>query len=204
MRYINIHTHHPAPDALVQADFGAPRPAGKYSLGIHPWATGVFDKGWLEELRTDEHLAAVGEIGLDYARDVPHEVQRQVFEAQLAIAVERRLSVVLHCVRAFEPVMETLARFSLPAVIFHSFIGSREQVAQAVRRGCFLSMSPYGLASSRTREALAEVPLGQIFVETDDRPVPIGEVYAEVAGLLGISVEELAAATECNFNAIFR
>lgn len=203
MRYIDIHSHNPRADGLEQATLGRQRPEGKYSLGIHPWMAAGFDKGWLEELRTDKNMAAVGEIGLDYARDVPHGLQQRLFEEQLTIAAERGLPVILHCVKAFEPLIDTLARYELPAAIFHSFVGSREQARRVVERGYYLSLGAHSFLSSRVREALVEMPLAQLFVETDDQPVPIEKLYAEAASIKGIAVEELAAATERNFKRIF-
>lgn len=205
MTYINIHTHTPAPNALVQGELGNPsRPAPPYCLGIHPWAAGCVDAALLlARLRDDVAVTAVGEIGLDFACDAPRDVQAQLFEYQLAIAASRRLPVVVHCVRAFEPVLETLRKFELPAVILHGYVGNSQQTAAAVAAGHYLSMSGHSIRSSRTREALLTVPLERLFVETDDEPVSIEEMYAAVAVLRDVSVATLAEATARNFGRIF-
>lgn len=76
-------------------------------------------------------VQAVGETGLDFVHGPAREVQFGALRAQLRIARERGLPVVLHCVRAFEPLMRELAACEPRAVIFHGFIGSPEQAQQA-------------------------------------------------------------------------
>ena len=123
--------------------------------------------------------------------------------AQLRLARERGLPVVLHCVRAFEPLMRELAACEPRAVIFHGFIGSPEQARQALAKGYFLSFGERAFASPKTLAALRETPLSQLFLETDDSPVPIAEIYARAAEARGIPVEELQRATLSNYERIF-
>ena len=92
---VDIHTH----NALTQAQTID-------TVGIHPWHAVECD------IRTIEVAAmgvdAIGEIGLDFACDVPREEQEDIFRAQLALAERFEKPVVLHCVRAFEQVMQLL------------------------------------------------------------------------------------------------
>ena len=119
--YVDIHTH---------------RPTGRHielrTAGIHPWMADAQDAASL--LPLPEGVQAIGEIGLDLLRGPSPERQTETFRQQLAIAEREELPVVLHCVRAFEPVMQLLAGYRLPAVIFHGFIGSPEQAARAADR----------------------------------------------------------------------
>lgn len=91
---------------------------------------------------------------------MPLAQQEELFRAQLELAERRGLPVVLHCVRAFEPVMKELERHHLRAVIFHGFIGSPQQARRALARGCMLSFGERTFASPRTLEALRATPLG--------------------------------------------
>ena len=121
----------------------------------------------------------------------------------LALAHERQMPVVLHCVKAFEPVMRELDACRPRAVIFHGFIGSPEQARRAVGKGYYLSFGLRAFASPKTLESLRETPLSQLFLETDDSDVPIEEIYARAAKVKGVTPEELRRATLENYGRIF-
>ena len=148
-------------------------------------------------------VQAIGETGLDFACPVPREAQFAALRAQLDLARRTGRPVVLHCVRAFEPLMRELAACEPRAVIFHGFIGSPEQAQQALRRGYYLSFGERTFASSKTLRALRETPLGQLFFETDAAGVTIEEIYARAAEASGRPVEELQRATLENYKRLF-
>jgi TatD DNase family protein len=99
--------------------------------------------------------------------------------------------------------MKVLSDYRLKAVIFHGFIGSIEQAQRAVRQGYYLSFGERTFRSPKTIESLRSTPLSHLFVETDESPTPIEDIYAKIAILRGISTSELLQATERNFQAIF-
>ena len=171
------------------------------TVGIHPWHSLDAEISEVEAKVADAD--AIGEIGLDFACNVPKEVQIAVFRAQLALAEQHKKAVVLHCVRAFEEVRKVLSEYHLTSVIFHGFIGSKEQAQHAVRQGYYLSFGERTFRSPKTIEALRSTPLSSFFVESDESTTPIEEIYAKIAEIRGISVAELIAATEENFNRIF-
>ena len=172
------------------------------TVGIHPWHTLIGDVAEVE--RRAPSVDAVGEIGLDYACDVPREEQTALFRAQLAIAERLEKPVVLHCVRAFEDAIKVVADYHLRAVIFHGFIGSAEQAQRAVAQGHYLSFGERTSRSPKTIEALHSTPLSHLFVESDESTSPIEEIYAKIAELRGVEVSELLQATEDNFRRIFQ
>ena len=188
-RYIDIHTHH----------FTA-RHTELRAVGIHPWDA--------ENATISEEIfsgaQAIGEIGLDYASEVSRERQEEVFRAQLAIAERMRLPVVLHCVRAFAPMMAILSKYELKAVIFHGFIGSKEQAAEAVKRGCFLSFGERTSRSPKTIEALRSTPLDNLFMETDESATPIEEIYAMAAEIRGEELGTIINGITNNYNRLFQ
>lgn len=181
---------------------------------MHPWSVASLSDEQLQSA-VNELISApvqvVGEIGLDYLRaegeglggDGDRERQRAAFRAQLAVAAERRLPVIVHSVRAFEDAMKILSEFTLPTVVFHGFVGSAEQARRVVERGWFLSFGMRSFASPRTVEAMRSVPLDHVFLETDDDPTPIAEVYARAAEILEIPVNRLAEQTENNYKTTF-
>ncbi len=187
---------------------GEPLPVPPVSVGIHPWQVGELDEEGLgAALREVESapVTAIGEMGLDFAPSVPgdHGLQKMMFAAQLRIAEERGLPVVLHCVRAFEPVMEILAGFRLRAAIFHGFHGSPEQARRAVRSGYCLSFGERSFASPKTVEAMREIPLEKMFLETDEAPVPIARIYERAAEILDVPVPSLVERLYENYRNIF-
>ena len=188
-RFIDIHTHHPTDEVITPT-----------AAGIHPW-----DAALHEVSEVESEIAAaevVGEIGLDILCDVEFERQLSVFREQLSLAERYDKPVILHCVRAFEPMMRVLAEYRLRAVIFHGFIGSPEQAKRAIERGYFLSFGERTFRSAKTIEALRQTPINQIFIETDNNHTPIAEIYEKVANLRGVTVEQLTTVTKGNLERI--
>ena len=188
--YVNIHTHRPTGSGIELR-----------TEGVHPWDADMQLVATLGEQLSDAQ--AVGETGLDFVHGPSREVQTEALRAQLRLARERGLPVVLHCVRAFEPLMRELAACEPRAVIFHGFIGSPEQARRALAKGYFLSFGERAFASPKTLAALRETPLSQLFLETDDSPVPIEEIYARAAEARGVPTEVLQRATLANYDRIF-
>lgn len=148
-------------------------------------------------------IQAIGEIGLDFACRSDRTLQTEVLRIQLRLARRTGLPVVLHCVRAFEPLMRELAACRPREVIFHGFIGSPEQARTALSHGCYLSFSERTFASPKSLRALHEVPLDRLFLETDDAPVSIERIYDRAARELGLEVGVLRRATYENYKRIF-
>lgn len=196
--FVDIHTHRPTGCGIELR-----------TAGIHPWDAGADTTQALQQLAAALDAGdaqAVGEIGLDYARaDTPQQrdAQAALFRAQLALACERRLPVVLHCVKAFEPTMRMLREQEPRAVIFHGFIGSPEQACRALDRGHCLSFGERSFSSPRTVEALRSTPLPQLFFETDESEASVKTIYMRAATLLGLDIETLKRATTDNYRRIF-
>lgn len=186
---VDIHTHHPRPDVV------SPRMAG-----IHPWDA---ERG--SALPDFAHCDIIGETGLDYAREVDKLAQERLFRAHLEAAERLQKPVVLHTVKALEPTIKILAEYNIAGVVFHGFIGSQQQAAEALRRGYYLSFGSRSLRSSKTRLAIVSTPLDRLFCETDDDPsLDIAKVYAEVAEIKGVTLAELERYIYENYKRLFR
>lgn len=193
MAKINIHTHHPTADERTIS-----------TVGVHPYDVERVGERALIELSEQACEAdALGEMGLDFACGADRELQESLFRYQLSLAERLQKPVILHCVRAFEPVMNILDEYELGAVIFHGFVGSAEQAVRAVKSGYYLSFGHRTFASPKTIEALRQTPSERLFVETDDEEVGIDEIYEGIASLLGVEVESLEESVERNFEKIF-
>lgn len=197
--FVNIHTHRPTGRGIELR-----------IAGIHPWEAEKQPTEMaiqtLEAALNRGGEQAIGEIGLDYARATDNDTrnaQIALFDAQLSLARQRQLPVILHCVRAFEPTMQRLAKQEPRDVIFHGFIGSPEQARRAIARGYYLSFGERSFASHRTVEALRTTPLPHLFFETDDSPTPIDAIYMRAAELSGFDLGTLKRATTENYQRIF-
>lgn len=207
--YINIHSHHAGrEDGITLRSYrmgiGDPLPPKPFSAGIHPWdADRIANPAEVYEQLRGMDIAAVGEIGLDKASDSNYPRQMELFAGQVAIAAERSLPVIIHCVRAFEDVMKELCGHRLSGVIFHGYTGSLQQTEIALKSGCYMSLGKASLKSPKTIESLLAMPVDRLFLETDDTCADIAEVYAEVAVLLGIPVDSLKETIYENYKKLF-
>lgn len=181
---VNLHTHLPTSAKTPRA------------VGLHPWQAAEGKLPCEEDVLTTD---VVGEIGLDKCCKVNFEQQKQCFEHQLRLAEKHQKTVVLHVVHAFEEVITMLKRHTLKAVVFHGFIGSKEQAMQAIKQGYFLSFGARTESSPKTIEALRHTPLDSLFVETDEAAVTIEDMYATIARLRGVSMADLEEATTKNY-----
>lgn len=201
--------HHWDRVVQVAAELGCP-----YALGVHPWwVDGQLDD-WLVRLGSCPTPPAYGETGLDHhhtSDPAGRARQRRSARAHLALARERGVPVVLHCVRATSELLDLVAADGLPDAggMIHAWNGPSDQVSRAVSLGLHLSFGPDLARSPRARASLAATPLDRILLETDapDRPilpgargepadlVAIAHIAAET---LGLSVPAVAAATASN------
>lgn len=214
--YVDIHTHRRSGDGIefvsVSAGCGAALPGLPGSMGIHPrqltddGGDGAFGDAELTAALQEIAAAdvnAIGEIGLDFAVSGDYALQEQAFIAQLHLAEVLQKPVILHCVKAFERTMTLLADFRLTAVIFHGFIGSKQQAEHATDRGYHLSFGERSLNSPKTVEAMKHIPRERMFLETDESTLSIAEIHTRVAAALGLSVTDLAKRLYNNYRTVF-
>lgn len=147
-------------------------------LGIHPWFVDEHNDADVAELdrwlKDNPQCVALGECGLDKLHGNLDE-QVPLFEAQVELACQRDWPLVIHSVRTHEPVMAALNRQRLRSgALIHAFAGSPEQADQLTRKGYYLGVGgliTYGRAR-KTRQAIAQVPLECLIIETDAPDMP--------------------------------
>ncbi len=188
--YINIHTHQKRENEISIE-----------CVGVHPYEAESGER--LTESDILPSIEAIGEIGLDFSRSISRDKQEELFHEQLSLAQNAGLPVVIHSVRSFERVMEILKKFSLKAVIFHGFIGSREQAQRAVERGYFLSFGHRCFTSSKTLDVLRNSLLNKIFLETDDCDILIEEIYLRAVEFRTEGLEQIKEQLYKNYKKIF-
>lgn len=192
------------------------------TAGIHPHAASDADDAALaavREMLAEPRVVAVGETGLDYHYDFsPRERQRAAFAAQLEMAAETGLPVVVHCREAESDVRAMIAEWRGRAVgVLHSFSGGRALLEEALDAGWYASFS--GMVTFKKYDAvdlLRAVPAERILVETDTpylAPVPfrgkpnepgyVVHTARRAAELRGEDPEEFAARTSGNARRLF-
>ncbi|MGC4079706.1 MAG: TatD family hydrolase [Rubrivivax sp.] len=162
-----------------------------YALGIHPLYVGRAADEDLERLadelrrrRDDPRLVAVGEIGLDlFVAGLDLERQRRFYLAQLALARDAGLPVILHVRRSADLLLHGLRRVELPGGIAHAFNGSDAQAAQFAALGLRLG---FGGAMSferalQIRRLAASLPEHVPVLETDAPDIPPQWLYRSAA-----------------------
>ncbi|MBK5539013.1 TatD family hydrolase [Pseudomonas sp. TH05] len=175
---------------------------------------------WLTRLAGHRQVCAVGEIGLDYFLEhLDRPRQQQLFEAQLQLAADFQLPALLHVRRSHAAVIATLKRFKLKrAGIIHAFAGSREEAREYIKLGFKLGLGgaatwPQAL---RMHKVLADLPLEALVLETDspdmapamypgqrNSPQHLPAICAALAQIMGLSAEQLAAASTANACELF-
>ena len=168
-------------DFQAALDLAAREAGVVVGLGVHPLALGGWAEGEDGDVlaaldacldRSDARLVALGECGLDGRLNdrVSPARQRRILEAQLARAHERRLPVILHCVREQAALLDSLRRFPGVRALLHAFSGSLEQARALLALDAELFFSFGGaltLPSKKRRALVRGLPRGRLLVETD-------------------------------------
>jgi TatD DNase family protein len=191
------------------------------ALGLHPVYLDqheAADLAALEILLADRRPVAVGEIGLDYlVTELDRERQQALFEAQLALARDAGLPVLLHVRKAHDAVLATLRRIRVPGGIAHAYNGSLQQAQQYIELGFklgFGGMLTYE-RSRRLRQLARALPVESIVLETDAPDLTVAQhrgmrnspeylpyCLTALAEVRGENRDELACQTSANARAV--
>ncbi|MCD4818098.1 MAG: TatD family hydrolase [Candidatus Cloacimonetes bacterium] len=147
------------------------------TVGYHPHDAKKFDEKIIRELAKHKKVVAIGEIGLDYYRNLsPKEIQIQVFKKQLEIALDLNLPVVIHDREAHEDCFDILNKYKIKKVVFHCFSGDEIFAEKVIDKGWFISFTGIITYKNSIMENIVRiVPENKFFVETDSpylSPVP--------------------------------
>ena len=204
------------PGCSLESSRNACALAGQYdyiyaAVGSHPDVADEVNESVLEEYRqlcrNNPKVKAIGEIGLDYHyEDIPREIQQSAFRAQMALAQELNLPVIVHERDAHEDGMKIVEEFPGVTGVFHCYSGSLEMAKWLVNRGWYIGFTGV-LTFKNARKAVevaANIPLDRLVLETDCpymSPEPFrgrrndpGKLYRmaeRLAEIRGVSLEEI-------------
>ncbi len=193
-------------------------------VGVHPhdakeWSEAAADR--LREWAKNPRVVAIGEIGLDFYRDLsPRDVQYAAFRAQITLARETGLPIVIHCRDAYPECLDLLeAEAQNVPLVLHCFAGTRAEAERAWKNGWYLGVG--GTVTYKKNDDLREVvramPTDLLLLETDapylspeplrgkfpNEPARVALVARYVAELRGEPLEDLAAQTGENARRLF-
>ncbi|HEX2576625.1 MAG TPA: TatD family hydrolase [Aquihabitans sp.] len=207
-------------DSRAAIAVAAAHPGVYATAGVHPHEAEQGIDG-LEALLGEPGVVAVGECGLDHFYDhAPKVAQKVTFAAQIALAHQHDLALVIHSRDAWEDTFDVLAAEGVPErTVFHCFTGGPAEARRCLDLGARLSFS--GIVTFKNaddvRAAAALCPLDRLLVETDspylapvphrgrpNRPALVPLVGAAVAAAQGRDVDEVAAATWDNATETYR
>ena len=196
------------------------------AIGFHPYdAPQVNDEtlAALTELSSNVSVVAIGEIGLDYYRDLaPRSEQHRAFEAQLELAKSLDLPVIIHQRDAAVDTMAVLRQWGAkgdhPGLVLHAFSGDQAMVEEAVELGFFMGIG--GPVTFKNAGSLLDVvkmmPLERILIETDapflsphpyrgkrNEPARVRLVAQKLAELLAVELADLAEQVTVNTETLF-
>ena len=190
------------------------------AVGIHPEEAAKAAPGDLEKIEAlagAEKVVAIGEIGLDYHWEIPREVQKRLFAAQLALANRLHLPVVVHDREAHADTLELLRQYR-PRGVVHCYSGSVETARELLALGLYLGFTGAVTFKNnkKARAVLASLPRERVLCETDCpymSPEPVRgrrcdssllpHTLGVMAEVMGLSVEEAARRTAQNARALF-
>jgi TatD DNase family protein len=207
----NLHTHKFSGNENVleivnqyPSDFD--ENASFFSIGIHPW--------YIDAANVDKHLKiieeklqlknclALGECGLDKRIDTSLEFQTSVFEKQLVLAQIYKKPVILHCVSAYQEVIEIKKRMKIEQpMIIHGFSKNFQVAKSLLDNGFYLSFGKYLLRNPELASVFEQVPDEKFFMETDTIEETIEDVYAKAASIKNVNIE---IQVENNFKKVFQ
>lgn len=182
-----------------------------YSVGLHPWhikTHGENDKllRMVEDALEFDHVIFVGECGLDKKTETDFEEQIRVFKAQAFMAEEFEYPLIIHCVKAYNEVVE-INKSMKPVLpwILHGYNGSPELTMQLVQKNFLFSFGQNLFnKNSKAVASFKLLPLNKIFLETDQYDGAVEKIYNQAAKIKRISVEVLKKAVWENFGRIER
>ena len=194
------------------------------TVGVHPHDAKDFGEKTLEifrELASHSKVVALGEMGLDYYRNLsPSTLQKSAFERQLDLSEELNLPVVIHNREAYHDILPILkARNGRIRGVMHCFSGDVDIMRQTVDLGFYIGIGgPVTYRKTNDLQSVArEVPADHLLVETDcpwlapqfrrgkrNEPAYVRSTAEKIAELRGVSLDEIAEITTRNFERLFR
>jgi TatD DNase family protein len=190
------------------------------ACGVHPHDAKFYNNSVEREiikLSRNKNVVSIGEIGLDYYRDLsPRNMQKEVFKRQLRVAEENNIPVIIHTRDSIEDTIEIISNFKCKGV-FHAFDYTKNFAMKIIEMGYFIGVGGVvTYPNSKIFSSIKEIPLNSVLVETDapyltphphrgrrNEPAYTKYVVKKIAELKSKSFEEVAEKTYNNTKKLF-
>lgn len=217
MAYYNFHTHNASKDdqeIVIENVFPEDYWSGNFSsdwisVGVHPWyilGDGSDQITQLERIINDDRVKVIGEAGLDKLKGPDMEKQMQVFRKQIELSEQADKPLIIHCVKAYNEIIN-LRKQLCPRQpwIFHGFSSSQQVLRQVIEAGFYISFGTRLLVEySKVQIAFREAPLDRCFLETDEAPESVFELYQKAAIIKELEIHEIESRIDDNIKRIFK
>ena len=187
------------------------------AVGFHPHDATDYNAGFIRQKAQHSKVIAIGEIGLDYYRNLsPKDVQKKVFEQQIKIALELDMPIIVHDRDAHEDCYDILSRNSVKKVVFHCFSGDEIFMQKVIEKGWHISFTgTVTYKNSNMDNTIRLVPEDKFFIETDspylsphpqrgkrNSPLNLQYVIEKISEIRGTTPKRIAESSyenACNF-----
>lgn len=194
------------------------------AVGVHPHDAKTVTSEVLDKLRAlaqDQRVVAIGEIGLDYYRDLsPRDQQKEAFIQQIKLAHEIGKPIVIHDRDANQDTMDTIKKYRAGknGGIMHCYSGNLPLAMEAIKEGFYISFAgPLTYKNARKpQEVVVKIPMDRLLVETDcpyltpeplrgklNEPANVRFVVEKMAALRGQHPDEVAYLTARNARKVY-
>lgn len=193
------------------------------TVGIHPHDAAKFNDNLYEsflELTKNEKVVGIGEIGLDYYRDLsPRPIQQDVFRQFIRLAKTTNLPIIVHNRESHSDILKILKEEEADKVggVLHSFSGNVNMQKEVIDLGFYISISGVVTYSDSLAKIIKFIPHERLLIETDcpyltpvpyrgkrNEPAYLKYTAEKVSKILGITMEEIANITTSNADRLFK
>jgi len=193
------------------------------TVGLHPHDAGKFNESVYEtflELAKNEKVVGIGEIGLDYYRDLStRHIQQHVFRQFIRLAKTINLPIIVHDRQAHSDILKILKEegASIVGGVLHSFSGDVDMLKEVINLGFYISISGVVTYSDSLSKIIKLIPLERVLIETDcpyltpvpyrgkrNEPAYVKYTAEKVGQILGLTLVEISKITTSNAFKLFK
>ncbi|SEE25161.1 TatD DNase family protein [Tenacibaculum sp. MAR_2010_89] len=213
MDFIDIHTHatKQCPEILSIINIYPNNIVPKnnpFSIGIHPWYITEnnlqLDFKNVEQKLYAKNCLAIGECGLDKLSKTNYNLQISVFKKHILLSEKYNKPLIIHCVKAFNDIIH-LKKEHKPQQqwIIHGFNKNKQIANDLIKNNIIISIGASFLRKEKLQNTIKEIPVENIFLETDDSNEPIKNIYNKFAQIKEKDLSIVKQKITENFNRIF-
>lgn len=208
--FVDIHSHklqYETNIGILNFPFNhTPIPNQYFSASIHPWDINketINKLSCFKDLLHDTNCIAIGEVGFDKNYLSYWKEQILIFDEILKINKAYNKPLIIHCVKAFNELFETIKRHNNKAtIIIHGFSKNEQVLNDVLKKGFYVSLGTTVFKESFYK-VVKKVPLDKLFLETDNSNYTIEQVYQQVCDICQVEIEILKSQILKNFKIVF-